>query len=307
MAARCNLRWGQTLQATEQNQRKVWAPLNLDDLDSTQQAIDRQAILDMIREVYNPELTNFLAVPGNKWNKQFMYPKNRPIEQALGELLPRMPQAAQGILEVDLGLYLFDVLRYKRFTDDSWTVPVPPLAPLPMGPTHPKAPKVVPWTAINANWPVSNPPVDHHHVEEMDVDINKEFEGGTEEKIEEQVEEVKEEVAEGVTERFEEENEDHSNAAALGSMVASCMPSAVPSSIASPIASPILSPVASPGLSSASSPMASLAPKSSSWTTINAGWDAINNLVARKPKRVMEVETEDESDCPATKKQAVAK
>jgi hypothetical protein len=157
------------MKASTENQRRIWAPLNLGNLDDKRQAADRLKILNLIREVYDPMLTTYLSIPGSDWRKQFIASKNKAMEKVLGKLHPRMPTSVKNIPEEDLALYLFDILRFCRFTDDNWTVPIttPSHFGITMNGPHPKAPEVVPWTPINAQWPVRNPPIHHTPLNEF--------------------------------------------------------------------------------------------------------------------------------------------
>lgn len=55
---------------TANNFRLIWEPLNLD-ADNAQNVTDREAVLELIREVYDPLLTAHLAA-GNSWETQFV-------------------------------------------------------------------------------------------------------------------------------------------------------------------------------------------------------------------------------------------
>lgn len=160
MSARAKLRYTVRMTGNDQNLQKVWTPLNLGNFQSEKQAIDRLVILDMIRQIYDPLLTAFLAVPGNLWSKQFSHGgAERIIQKKLRNLQFFLPSAVENIEKYDLGLYLYDILRYYRFTNPSWRVPLPPPAPEVVGTPHPEAPRVVPFTAINASWTVTNPAI----------------------------------------------------------------------------------------------------------------------------------------------------
>lgn len=157
MSARAKLKFTVKMGGNHHNFQKVWAPLNLGDPQNKKQALDRLIVLDMIRQVYDPILTEFLTVPGNVWIKQFFHGGGRRMQRKLRSLQFYMPPAVQSIENDNLGLYLFDVLRCYRFTSSIWRVPLPPPAPEVVGPPHPEAPRVIPFTAINANWAITKP------------------------------------------------------------------------------------------------------------------------------------------------------
>lgn len=159
MSTRAKLTFGVNMTQNDRNLQRVWMPLNLGNLQNEQQEIDRLIILDLIRQIYDPLLAAFLAIPGNLWNQQFSYGGTRRMQKKLRNLQFYMPTAVRNIEKNDLGLYLFDVLRYYRFTAHSWREPLPPPAPEVVGAPHPEAPRVVPFTAINTKWTVTNPPI----------------------------------------------------------------------------------------------------------------------------------------------------
>jgi hypothetical protein len=68
---RINLRVKSGMKASEVNLRRIWMSLRLDNVDNPQNALDRQSVLDVIRSVYDPLLTAWLAEPGHTWQNQF--------------------------------------------------------------------------------------------------------------------------------------------------------------------------------------------------------------------------------------------
>ncbi|CAI7619456.1 unnamed protein product [Penicillium glandicola] len=157
MAARTTLLLRHAKKVSTENQRRIWAPLNLDNLDDKKQTADRLKILKLIREVYNPMFTTYLSIPGNDWRKQFTGSKTKAMETKLG------------------GLYA------------SWTVPTatPSNSGMTMNRPHPKAPKAVHWASINALWPVINPPIYDDTLDDIEANETQDQIEDTEEEYEE--------------------------------------------------------------------------------------------------------------------------
>ncbi|KAJ5512823.1 hypothetical protein N7463_002375 [Penicillium fimorum] len=108
------------------NQR-IWFPLRLDDFHLPQAELDRQSVLDIIRSVYDPLLAAWLAEPGHTWNNIFQRKLSSNVfEQQVIARKGELPSSVQSI-ETDtvLGQILLDILKYYRFTDPDWRVPMP--------------------------------------------------------------------------------------------------------------------------------------------------------------------------------------
>lgn len=155
---RADLKFKDGMEACDASLRRVWAPLNLDDLQNKHDAEDRDIILDQIRQVYDPILQQYLADPKHVWKNLFSSTERTYLlESRLSGLQDSMPMSAQFIPNGSIGVFLYDVLRYYRFTNPSWQKPLPKPAPEVVGPPHPQAPNVLPFISINSNWIVSNP------------------------------------------------------------------------------------------------------------------------------------------------------
>ncbi|OQE40060.1 hypothetical protein PENCOP_c006G05678 [Penicillium coprophilum] len=126
--------------ASATNERRIWEPLQLDNLNDPQTASDRRSVFDLIRSVYNPILVTWIAEGGNPW--QHMLRRRdihkdilRQLTARAGELPPRLQSIESQHV---LGEILIDILKYYRFTDPAWRVPAPLPSPLP--PPPPAAP-----------------------------------------------------------------------------------------------------------------------------------------------------------------------
>ncbi|KXG50226.1 uncharacterized protein PGRI_061930 [Penicillium griseofulvum] len=146
---RTTLRLNNGLKRTDANERRIWMPLRLDNLDHPQTALDRQSVLDLIRSVYDPMLITWLARPGHTWVNQFSRKHaSKPFEAQVIARIGELPSAVQAIeTHAVLGQILFDILKYYRLTDDAWKVPTPGAAappPPPPPPPPPAAPAPAP-------------------------------------------------------------------------------------------------------------------------------------------------------------------
>ncbi|CAI7648792.1 unnamed protein product, partial [Penicillium palitans] len=68
---RTSLRLHANMKQTEDTLRKIWNPLRLENSNYAQIALDRQAVINVIRSVYDPLLIAWLAEPGHTWQNQF--------------------------------------------------------------------------------------------------------------------------------------------------------------------------------------------------------------------------------------------
>jgi hypothetical protein len=133
---RINLRVKSGMKASEVNLRRIWMSLRLDNVDNPQNALDRQSVLDVIRSVYDPLLTAWLAEPGHTWQNQFSTKavSSQFREQAIARVR-ELPSGVQSIeSEAVLGEILYDILRFYRFTDPAWRVPTTGTAAAPSAP-----------------------------------------------------------------------------------------------------------------------------------------------------------------------------
>ncbi|OQE26029.1 hypothetical protein PENFLA_c007G00075 [Penicillium flavigenum] len=139
---RTNLKVKSGMKASEVNLRRLWMSLRLDNVDNPRNALDRQQVLDVIRSVYDPLLTAWLAEPGHTWQNQFSTKaaSNQFREQAIARVR-ELPSGVQSIeSEAVLGEILYDILRFYRFTDPAWRVPTPGTAAAPPAPAAAAAP-----------------------------------------------------------------------------------------------------------------------------------------------------------------------
>ncbi|KAJ6186185.1 hypothetical protein N7519_007486 [Penicillium mononematosum] len=148
---RTNLKVKSGMKASEVNLRRMWLPLRLDDVDNPQNALDRQSVLDVIRSVYDPLLTAWLAEPGHTWQNQFS--ARAASSQFREQVIARMRELPSGVQSIEseavLGEILYDILRFYRFTDPAWRVPTPgtavaspapaPAAAAALAPARPRA------------------------------------------------------------------------------------------------------------------------------------------------------------------------
>ncbi|KAJ5360116.1 hypothetical protein N7517_009307 [Penicillium concentricum] len=128
------------MKSTPFKNQRIWYPLRLDDFHLPQADLDRQSVLDLIRSVYDPLLTTWLAEPGHTWQNMFQKKLSSNVfEQQCIARKGELPGGVQSI-ETDtvLGQILLDLLKYHRFTDPAWRVPsaaVPPAVPAANFPT----------------------------------------------------------------------------------------------------------------------------------------------------------------------------
>lgn len=108
-------------------------PLRLDSSDHPQNALDRQSVINLIRSVYDPLLIAWLAEPGHTWRNQFSTRSSgNPFQAQIRARIRELPGGVQSIeSETILGGILYDILRFYRFTDPAWRVPLPAPAPAP--------------------------------------------------------------------------------------------------------------------------------------------------------------------------------
>ena len=143
---RTTLRLKSGMTTSAANLRKIWRPLGLE-VDSPQNALDRQTVLDVLRSVYDPLLAAWLAGPGHTWQSQFLSSDASNLFR--GQVIAKMRDLPSGVqsIESEAVLYeiLYDILRFYRFTDPAWRVPTPgttahaPPAPAPVPPAAPPA------------------------------------------------------------------------------------------------------------------------------------------------------------------------
>ncbi|KAJ5927131.1 hypothetical protein N7516_008904 [Penicillium verrucosum] len=131
---RTNLALRANIKGSEINFKRIWMPLRLDNSDYTQNVLDRQSVINLIRSVYDPLLTAWLAEPGHTWQNQFSTSSSGNEFQA--QILARIGELPAGVQSIEseniLGGILYDILRFYRFTDTAWRVPLPaPAAPAP--------------------------------------------------------------------------------------------------------------------------------------------------------------------------------
>ncbi|CAG8249997.1 unnamed protein product [Penicillium salamii] len=136
-----------TIKKTTKNLRAIWEPLNLH-AENAQNLADREAVLEVIRDVYDPLLTAHLAA-GNPWDTQFSLRSAQT--EILREITLELDDLPGSVRHVEsdtvLSLILFDILRYYRFTDVDWQAPRAP-APAPVAaPVPVPAPAPAPATA----------------------------------------------------------------------------------------------------------------------------------------------------------------
>ncbi|CAI7646985.1 unnamed protein product [Penicillium glandicola] len=136
---RTTLRLQTTTKGSEANEKRMWMPLLLDNFDYPQTAVDRQAVLDVIRSVYDPLLIVWLGGPGHTWANQFS--GRTAGREFQTQILARMAELPAGVQSVEtrpvLGGILYDILRYYRFTDAAWRAPLPGAAAAPPPPPPP--------------------------------------------------------------------------------------------------------------------------------------------------------------------------
>ncbi|KAJ5850574.1 hypothetical protein N7455_010430 [Penicillium solitum] len=153
---RTNLRLHANMKQTGDSLRRIWMLLRLENSNYAQIALDRQSVINLIRSVYDPLLIAWLAEPGHTWQNQFSTRSSgnefqRQILARIGEL----PGGVQSIeSETILGGILYDILRFYRFTDAAWRVPLPgaaaPPPPPPPVPAPVPAPVPVPAAPVPA-------------------------------------------------------------------------------------------------------------------------------------------------------------
>ncbi|KAJ5518813.1 hypothetical protein N7453_001235 [Penicillium expansum] len=124
---RTTLRLGPAVKGSEKNIKRIWMPLHLENLEHPQNALDRQSVLDLIRNVYDPLLINWLAEPGRTWVNQFSGRSSGTQFQA--QIIARVGELPLGVQSIEtrkvLGGILYDILRFYRITDPDWRVPAP--------------------------------------------------------------------------------------------------------------------------------------------------------------------------------------
>lgn len=130
------------MKETEDNLKRIWMPLRLDNSNHTQNALDRQSVINLIRSVYDPLLIAWLAEPGHTWQNQFSTRNSGNEFQT--QILARIGELPGGVQSIEsetiLGGILYDILRFYRFTDATWRVPLPgAAAPPPLPPPAPAA------------------------------------------------------------------------------------------------------------------------------------------------------------------------
>ncbi|KAJ5473617.1 hypothetical protein N7475_003183 [Penicillium sp. IBT 31633x] len=144
--ARCmDMRTG--MPANARNLHKIWEPLFLGAENEGNLQI-REATLAVIRQVYDPMLIEWLADPTHTWVNQFI--RNSNTAEFQRRIIARIADFPSSVQSAEtntvLGGILFDLLRFYRFTDPSWRVPLPPAAPAPTltPPTLPVRPASAP-------------------------------------------------------------------------------------------------------------------------------------------------------------------
>lgn len=156
---RTNLRLHINLRQTEGNLRRIWIPLRLENSNYPQILLDRQSVINLIRSVYDPLLIAWLAEPGHTWQNQFSTRSSGNEFQR--EILARIGELPGGVRSIEsetvLGGILYDILRFYRFTDATWRVPLPgaaAAAPPPPPPPPAPAPAVAttPATTPSEEW-----------------------------------------------------------------------------------------------------------------------------------------------------------
>ncbi|CAG8003413.1 unnamed protein product [Penicillium olsonii] len=123
---RTSIRLRADMTQNTKNLQGIWRPLNLH--NGTQQDLaDRQAVISVIRDVYDPMLTQYLAA-GNLWTRQFLDRAPRELFRQLVALqLDSLPGSVRHIEEdAVLTWILYDLLRFYRFTDVAWRTPRAP-------------------------------------------------------------------------------------------------------------------------------------------------------------------------------------
>ncbi|KAJ5827227.1 hypothetical protein N7447_003990 [Penicillium robsamsonii] len=105
------------------NVDRIFAAIGID-IDTNPQ--DQRAVLNLIREIYNPLLHNALSW-GTDWKKMFNGKKTADIK---GRFTARHSELPASVLAhvpdpVELNERLWDVLRFYRFTDPAWRVTDP--------------------------------------------------------------------------------------------------------------------------------------------------------------------------------------
>ncbi|KAJ5196761.1 hypothetical protein N7449_007240 [Penicillium cf. viridicatum] len=137
---RTNLKLRVNMKETEDNLKRIWMPFRLDNSNHTQNALDRQSVINLIRSVYDPLLIAWLAEPGHTWQNQFSTRNSgNEFQTQILARIGELPGGVQSIeSETSLGGILYDILRFYRFTDATWRVPLPSDAAPP--PPPPPAP-----------------------------------------------------------------------------------------------------------------------------------------------------------------------
>ncbi|KAJ5603216.1 hypothetical protein N7537_006172 [Penicillium hordei] len=139
---RTNLKLRANMKETEDSLRRIWMPLRLDNSNHPQNALDRQSVINLIRSVYDPLLIAWLAELGHTWQNQFSRKVSGNEFQT--QILARIGELPGGVQSIEsetiLGGILYDILRFYRFTDAAWRVPLSGAAAPPPPPPPPPAP-----------------------------------------------------------------------------------------------------------------------------------------------------------------------
>ncbi|KAJ5333441.1 uncharacterized protein N7506_007224 [Penicillium brevicompactum] len=147
--------------ASPKNRKIMWKPLNLEDEDDAQVMADRQAVLNLVREIYDPYLKRCL-LKGYDWKMMFVgrYAETEflgKMRVCFDQLPERVRQAGDRILVAKM---ILDVLKFHRFSDPSWRVPlgypVPLANPAPLASSGPLALPVVQFPEVY--FPVADSP-----------------------------------------------------------------------------------------------------------------------------------------------------
>ncbi|KAJ5533903.1 hypothetical protein N7527_000157 [Penicillium freii] len=146
---RTNLELHANMKGNEASLRRIWMPLRLDSSDHPQNALDRQSVINLIRSVYDPLLIAWVAEPGHTWQNQFSTRSSgNPFQAQIRARIRELPGGVQSIeSEQILGGILYDILRFYRFTDAAWRVPLPGAA---AAPAPAPAPILAPAPALSA-------------------------------------------------------------------------------------------------------------------------------------------------------------
>ncbi|KAJ5405869.1 hypothetical protein N7465_007153 [Penicillium sp. CMV-2018d] len=146
---RTTLRLHANMKGTEASIRRIWMPLRLDSSDHPQNALDRY--------VYDPLLIAWVAEPGHTWRNQFSTRSSgNPFQAQIRARIRELPGGVQSIESGQiLGGILYDILRFYRFTDPAWRVPLPGAAAAPAAapapaPAPTPAPIPAPAPALSA-------------------------------------------------------------------------------------------------------------------------------------------------------------